>query len=158
VSELRRWLSFSGLCAPHKVRYDCERGRSQPCRRQGEPALSDAWYYADYKGQIGPVSQQQLNDVLTRVSEPAAVLVWRDGFAEWKRAADVPEFRAQTLSPPPLPPDQMPTWRVKWWWYIVPFIAIGVGSQVGRKVMSWNSVQRKKAKARGRIRGEHHNV
>jgi hypothetical protein len=85
--------------------------------------LSNVWYYADYKGQIGPVKLQQLKDALARVSEPANVLVWRDGFTEWKPASDVPEFRAQTLSPPPLPVDQMPTWQVKWWWYIVPFIS-----------------------------------
>jgi hypothetical protein len=30
--------------------------------------------------------------------------------------------------------DQIPTWRVKWWWYPIPFISIAVGSQVGRKV------------------------
>jgi hypothetical protein len=110
--------------------------------------LSDVWYYADYKGQIGPVNLQQLKDVLARVSEPASVLVWRDGFTEWKKASDVPEFRAQTLSPPPLPSDQMPTWRVRWWWYIVPFVSIGIGSQVGRKVMIWSSAQRRRAKQR----------
>src|SRR6266480_5962996 len=44
------------------------------------------------------------------------------------------------------PPDHMPTWRVKWWWYPIPLISIGVGSQVGRKVMVWNSMQRRKAK------------
>ncbi|WP_410052566.1 DUF4339 domain-containing protein [Bradyrhizobium sp. SZCCHNR1070] len=135
---------------PDGLRYDCKRGSPQSLKRQGESALSDIWYYTDYKGQVGPVSVQQLKDVLARVSEPASVLVWRDGFAEWKRASDVPEFRAQTLSPPPLPSGQTPTWTVKWWWYIVPFISIGIGSQVGRKVMIWNSAQRRRAKQQRR--------
>ncbi|WP_194460347.1 DUF4339 domain-containing protein [Bradyrhizobium sp. CCBAU 53421] len=112
--------------------------------------MSDVWYYADYKGHIGPVSLQQLKDVLARVSEPASVLVWRDGFEEWKKAGEVPEFRAQTLSLPPLPLDQMPTWRVKWWWIIVPFVSVGIGSQAGRKMMIWNSAQRRRAKAQRR--------
>jgi hypothetical protein len=45
--------------------------------------------------------------------------------------------------------DQMPTWRVKWWWYPIPFISLGIGSQVGRKVMIWNSAQRRKLKHDG---------
>ncbi|WP_128935789.1 DUF4339 domain-containing protein [Bradyrhizobium zhanjiangense] len=106
--------------------------------------MSGAWYYADYKGQIGPITLQELKDTLARMSEPENVLVWRDGFTDWVRAGDVPEFRSETSRPPQLPTDQMPTWRVKWWWYPIPFISLGIGSQVGRKVMIWNSAQRRK--------------
>lgn len=109
---------------------------------------NSVWYYADYKGQVGPLTLEQLRKIIPKLSEPASVMVWRDGFADWARAGDVIELREQTLRPPPPPSDQMPTWRVKWWWYPIPFIAIGVGSQVGRKVMIWNSMQRRKAKQR----------
>jgi hypothetical protein len=112
----------------------------------GENNLSDIWYYADYNGRIGPVTLQQLKETLPRLSEPENVLVWRAGFTDWMRAGEVPEFRGQTSIPPPPPPGQIPTWRVKWWWYPIPFISVGIGSQVGRKVMSWNSVQRRKRK------------
>jgi hypothetical protein len=117
--------------------------------------LSETWYYADYKGQIGPVTLQQLKVTLPHLSEPENVLVWRDGFTDWMRAGDVPEFRAQTSRPPPPPSDQMPTWQVRWWWYPIPFISIGIGSQVGRKVMIWNSMRRRKAKEeRRKMQGE----
>jgi hypothetical protein len=107
--------------------------------------LSEIWYYADYQGQIGPITLEQLKETLPRFSEPENVLVWRNGFTNWLRAGDVPEFRAQTLKPPQPPTGEMPTWRVKWWWIPIPFISVGVGSQVGRKVMAWNSAQRRKA-------------
>jgi hypothetical protein len=77
--------------------------------------LSEIWYYADYKGQVGPMTLEELKETLPRFTEPENVFVWRDGFANWLRAGDVPEFRAQTLKPPQ-PPPGMPTWRVKWWW------------------------------------------
>ncbi|MEH2590279.1 DUF4339 domain-containing protein [Bradyrhizobium sp. AZCC 1721] len=107
---------------------------------------SGGWYYAAYDGRVGPLTLEQVRMALTKFPEPERVLVWRDGFADWARAGDVSEFKAQTLKPPPRPVDEMPIWRVKWWWYPIPFISIGIGSQVGRKVMIWNSMQRRKAK------------
>jgi hypothetical protein len=44
-----------------------------------------------------------LKDTLANVSDTRDVLVWRDGFSDWKKAGDVPELRAQTIRPPPLP-------------------------------------------------------
>ena len=79
--------------------------------------LSGIWYYADYKGRAGPLTLEQLRKILPKFPEPASVLVWRDGFADWARAGDVPELKEQTSQPPPPPSDNMPTWRVKWWWY-----------------------------------------
>ncbi|OKO75937.1 hypothetical protein AC629_33380 [Bradyrhizobium sp. NAS80.1] len=108
--------------------------------------VSEAWYYADYNGQVGPTTLEALKTALARSSEPENVLVWRHGFTGWVRAGDVPELSPQTSRPPELPTDQMPTWRVKWWWYPIPFISLGIGSQVGRKVMIWNSAQRRKRK------------
>lgn len=108
--------------------------------------MSDAWYCAHQGRQIGPLALHQLQDALLRLSEPESALVWRAGFANWVKASDVAEFSALTLRPPPMPPDQHPTWTVRWWWYVIPFISVGVGSQVGRKVMIWNHLQRRKAK------------
>jgi hypothetical protein len=104
------------------------------------------WNYADYKGQVGPLTLEQLKKTIPKFPQPASVLVWRNGFVDWARPGDVAELREQTSQPPPPPSDNMPTWRVKWWWYPVPFISIGIEIQVGRKVMIWNSMQRRNAK------------
>ena len=114
--------------------------------------MSDNWYYADYNGQNGPVTLQELKATLPRLAEPENVLVWHEGFTDWMKAGAVAEFNAQTSKPPRLPTDQMPTWQVKWWWYPVPFISIGIGSQVGRKVMIWSSAQRRKARLQKKVR------
>jgi hypothetical protein len=65
--------------------------------------VSDIWYYADERGQIGPLTLQQLRETLATLSNAKDVLVWCDGFPDWKRAGDVSELRAQTVVPPPLP-------------------------------------------------------
>jgi hypothetical protein len=115
--------------------------------------LSDRWYYADYNGQNGPVTLQELKATLSRAAEPENVLVWHDGFPDWMKAGAVAELKAQISKPPRLPTDQIPTWQVKWWWwYPVPFISIGIGSQVGRKVVIWSSAQRRKARLQKRLR------
>ena len=110
-----------------------------PMQYEQEDA-SSRWYYAAYDGQVGPLTTEQVRKVLSKFPEAERVLVWRKGFNDWSRAG------AQTSRPPPPPSDEMPTWRVKWWWYPIPFISIDIGSQVGRKVMIWNSMQRRKAK------------
>ena len=135
--DLRRW-KHAGRNAPVES-YDLFE----------ESSLSDIWYYADYKGQVGPLTLQELRETLPRFSEPENVLVWRAGFTDWAKAGDVPEF-AQA-SPPNLPTDEMPTWRVKWWWYPIPFLTLAIGSQVGRKVMIWNAAQRRKARAQKKM-------
>jgi hypothetical protein len=66
--------------------------------------MSDAWYYANKNGQVGPLTLRELKETLatfpsTKVDD---VLVWRDGFPEWKPAKDVAELRKPPV-PPPLP-------------------------------------------------------
>lgn len=109
--------------------------------------MVDVWYCAHQGKQIGPLGLNQLQDTMLHLPEPQSALVWRAGFTDWMRASDVPELTTLTLRPPPVPADHYPVWNVKWWWYPVPFLAIAVGSQVGRKVMIWNHLQRKKARA-----------
>jgi Protein of unknown function (DUF2569)/GYF domain 2 len=45
-----------------------------------------------------------MKDALPTLPNAKEVLVWRDGFSNWTRAGDVPELRARTITPPPLPP------------------------------------------------------
>jgi uncharacterized membrane protein YhaH (DUF805 family) len=65
--------------------------------------LSNVWYYADHGRQIGPLTLPELKDALAVAPMPRQVLVRCDTFPDWKRAGDVPELRAQTVVPPPLP-------------------------------------------------------
>jgi hypothetical protein len=48
-----------------------------------------------------------MKDALPAVPNAKDVLVWRDGFSDWTRAGDVPELRARTIVPPPLPPKDV---------------------------------------------------
>lgn len=137
--------------------------------------MSDIWYYAEGERTCGPVQRVELLSILRQTSNPLSVLVWQSGFDDWVAVARVRELAEHLVQPPPLrrsveqpppiqprqhptsPVDEMPTWKVKWWWYLVPFISVGIGSQVGRKLMIWNSAQRRKAKqqrqtARGELR------
>ena len=69
--------------------------------------MSDTWYYAVHGDRTGPVTFQQLRDALARLPNTGDVLVWRDGFPDWKRVGDVPELRSQAAAPP-LPPTHTP--------------------------------------------------
>ena len=83
----------------------------------------EAWYYVDSGLRIGPISLQSLKETLVTLPDAENVLVWREGFPDWKIAGDVKELRARILTPPPLPRTHlaapMPAWRVRWWWYPV---------------------------------------
>jgi uncharacterized protein YecT (DUF1311 family) len=65
--------------------------------------VSDSWYYAENGGHVGPLTLRELRQKLAAHSKADDVLVWCDRFADWKRAKDVPEFRAQAALPPPPP-------------------------------------------------------
>ena len=78
------------------------------------PTPEVVWYYANGDGQIGPQTLQNLVQALTSLPNAKEILVWRDGFLDWKQGNDVPELKplfrdnAQPSSilgkePPPLP-------------------------------------------------------
>ena len=50
------------------------------------------WYYAEGEKSVGPMPFADLTDVLLRTAKPSDLLVWRPGFAQWKRAEEVSEF------------------------------------------------------------------
>ena len=86
--------------------------------------MSQLWYYADTNssGHIGPLTLEKLKSILANLPNASDVLVWREGMAEWQKAGGIPDFREGLIAPPPLPSgfvnDQMPTWRIRWWWLI----------------------------------------
>ena len=63
--------------------------------------MSDGWYYAGEGHAVGPVTLTELRATLGRLPTSTDVLVWRDGFQDWKKATDVPELTPR--KPPPLP-------------------------------------------------------
>ena len=66
---------------------------------------SDIWYYADEETPNGPISFDELKRKLSERPDGIDVLVWRDGFRNWKRAGDVVELGniVPRLPQPPLP-------------------------------------------------------
>jgi hypothetical protein len=59
-----------------------------------------------------------MREIVSSVSDPRNLLVWKAGFKEWKHVEDVPELAELICKPPPLPklrrdqlvtPDPMPT-------------------------------------------------
>jgi hypothetical protein len=48
--------------------------------------MSEAWYYVDSGERIGPLSIQSLNETLATLPDAKNVLVWCEGFPDWKIA------------------------------------------------------------------------
>jgi GYF domain 2 len=65
--------------------------------------MSDIWYYADRNGQHGPLSLKELLQILKELGSSKDLLVWSDGFSDWKNPENVAELKATTIAPPPLP-------------------------------------------------------
>jgi hypothetical protein len=118
----------------------------------------EAWYYVASGLRIGPISLQSLKETLVTLPDAENVLVWREGFPDWKIVGDVKELRAMT--PPPVPKTHlaspMPTWRVRWWWYPVALVFFGsIGNREGRKAMAWVTAERQAARMIKRKRRQH---
>jgi uncharacterized membrane protein YhaH (DUF805 family) len=56
------------------------------------------WYYAEGLKPVGPISHDQLITLLSSVSRPADVLVWRNGFQGWAKAGDLPQLLQEMQS------------------------------------------------------------
>ena len=54
--------------------------------------MSDTWYYADQSGRVGPFGLQELKARLGKIPNARDLYVWRAGFADWKRVAEVAEL------------------------------------------------------------------
>jgi GYF domain 2 len=65
--------------------------------------MSEVWFYAEKGRQVGPLTLNELRQKLAKTPNAKEVLVWGDEFPDWKKAGEVPELRAQTVVPPPLP-------------------------------------------------------
>jgi Protein of unknown function (DUF2569)/GYF domain 2 len=63
--------------------------------------MTHFWYYGEAGQARGPVPHAELIPLLARIADPRRVMIWRDGFEDWKAVEDVHEV-AQQLLPPPL--------------------------------------------------------
>lgn len=66
--------------------------------------MSDqVWYFAEQDQTKGPLSFEELVQVLKRRARADEVLVWCEGNKDWARAGDVHELSRLLVRPPPLP-------------------------------------------------------
>ena len=90
----------------------------------GNGMNANGWHYAEGGKTFGPVDLEELQVILSRISDPRNLLVWRVGFEGWQRAGDVPELAQLTEKPPSLPktpePDTVPERRGREWkWHFL---------------------------------------
>jgi hypothetical protein len=64
------------------------------------------WFYLVEGARQGPVVFEHLVSAILAAPDPAAVLVWREGLANWLPAGAVPELAAKL--PPAIPPATPP--------------------------------------------------
>jgi uncharacterized membrane protein len=63
--------------------------------------MSLAWQYIKNGVQTGPVTTEELRNLLATGAIPAETLVWREGLASWSPASSLSEFAGTA---PPVPP------------------------------------------------------
>jgi hypothetical protein len=66
--------------------------------------MSDGWYYSENDRPVGPVSLEALQKFLLSPHGGTTTLVWRGGFAGWKRAGEVDELVDIAQTPRAAPP------------------------------------------------------
>jgi hypothetical protein len=68
------------------------------------------WYYIGHYGQLGPLTRDQIDELIEGGVIETETYVWRKGMANWLPAATIPELKANfhnvppsLVSPPPTP-------------------------------------------------------
>ncbi len=70
-----------------------------------EPAADAGWYIGRGGQQLGPYSTGDLKAMAAQGGVTSSDLIWKEGMAEWKPIAAIPEFAGQVKAGPPgLPP------------------------------------------------------
>ena len=69
---------------------------------RGGVHMTDLWYCAEGDETRGPVSLTELVPLMAGKADPRRVLIWRDGFAQWKPLEEVREVAKEVFRPPPL--------------------------------------------------------
>lgn len=66
--------------------------------------MSRLWYYVERADTHGPITLAELIGILSSLSDARKVLVWRDGFDDWKTSDSVGEIAERLFRPPTLGP------------------------------------------------------
>jgi hypothetical protein len=100
--------------------------------------VTNGWHYAEGGKAVGPLDSKEMQVILSKISDPRNLQVWKVGFKGWERAGNVPELAELIHEPPPLPHEppplpQMPRhkrWASQGVWHsaaaIGVFVAIGL--------------------------------
>jgi hypothetical protein len=76
---------------------------------------ANGWHYTQGEKTFGPMDLKELQVILSRLSDPRNLLVWRVGFEGWQRAGNVAELAQFIDKPPPLPQTSQPTKKYSLW-------------------------------------------
>jgi uncharacterized protein DUF4339 len=68
--------------------------------------MSNEWHYVEGDKTVGPVDLEEIQIVLSKISDPRNLLVWKVGLNNWQRAGEVPEL-ANLFYRPPSPSKPM---------------------------------------------------
>jgi hypothetical protein len=79
-------------------------------RDSREKMSNRSWFFASEGQQHGPYPEAQLRDFIARGTVTADTLVWTEGMADWRKAADIPGLLAGDFAAPaPSPVGGSPT-------------------------------------------------
>ena len=80
--------------------------------------MTTEWYYAKNKQKVGPVTEEQLKELIRSGELSPTDMVWKQGMAKWQPAGAVdgllPKPPPAQPEPPPLPNATSAVWSV-WW-------------------------------------------
>ena len=76
-------------------------------------AIVAEWYYIGHYGQLGPLTREQMDELIEGGVVERTSYVWRTGMAEWLTADSVPDLAstfkaAAPFASPPPPPGYPP--------------------------------------------------
>lgn len=67
------------------------------------------WYYVGHYGQLGPLTEDQMDGLITDQVIERTTYIWGTGMAEWVNASMVPQFANKFNAPPSSPPPFIPS-------------------------------------------------
>lgn len=70
--------------------------------------MASEWYYAKEGAQQGPVSDEQIEQLIAAGHIQPTDLVWKNGMADWQPLAQIPEFAGVAVAAPPAMPATPP--------------------------------------------------
>jgi membrane protease subunit (stomatin/prohibitin family) len=81
--------------------------QAQPQAAGGPPPLpQEQWYAGIENKQVGPLTKEQLQQLIQQRKVTKETLLWKQGMENWTAAKDIPETEAMFSSvPPPLTPE-----------------------------------------------------